>query len=98
MIKERLSNNVILVQFPVNEGVGFNSIIDVVKMKMLRYSKEGGKAEIVDIPAEHKDKAAEFHSALVEKAAESDESLMEIFFSNDTLTEEEIRGELPKES
>ena len=96
MIKERLSGNVILIQFPVNEGSGFNSIIDVLKMKMLRYSKEGGKAEIVEIPSDHADRAAELHSALVEKAAESDESLMEQFFANDTLTEEEIRKGISK--
>ncbi|MCK7532965.1 MAG: hypothetical protein MZV63_18970 [Marinilabiliales bacterium] len=46
MLKERLSSNVILVQYPVNEGSGFNSIIDVLKMKMLRYAKDGGKAEV----------------------------------------------------
>jgi len=96
MLKERLSNNVILIQYPVNEGVGFNSIIDVLKMKMLRYSKDGGKAEIVDIPADQANKAAELHSALVEKAAESDEALMELFFSNDTLTEEEIKKGIAK--
>jgi len=72
MMKERLSNNVVLVQYPVNEGVGFNSVIDLVKMKMLRYAKDGGKAEIVDIPADQAGKAADLHSALVEKAAESD--------------------------
>ena len=96
MLKERLSSNVILIQYPVNEGVGFNSIIDVLKMKMLRYSKDGGKAEIVDIPADQSAKAAELHSALVEKAAESDESLMELFFTNDTLTEEEIKKGIAK--
>ena len=96
MLKERLSSNIILIQYPVNEGVGFNSIIDVLKMKMLRYPKEGGKAEIVDIPADQADKAAELHSALVEKAAESDEALMELFFSNDTLTEEEIKKGIAK--
>jgi elongation factor G len=96
MIKERLSNNIILVQYPVNEGVGFNSIIDVLKMKMLRYPKEGGKAEIVDIPADQTAKAAELHSSLVEKAAESDETLMETFFTNDTLTEEEIKKGIAK--
>jgi len=96
MLKERLSSNVILIQYPVNEGVGFNSIIDVLKMKMLRYSKDGGKAEIVDIPADQTAKAAELHSALVEKAAESDESLMELFFTNDTLTEEEIKKGIAK--
>jgi elongation factor G len=96
MLKERLSNNVILIQYPVNEGVGFNAIIDILKMKMLRYSKDGGKAEIVDIPADQAAKASELHSALVEKAAESDESLMELFFTNDTLSEEEIKKGIAK--
>ena len=96
MMKERLSNNIILVQFPVNEGAGFNSIIDVLKMKMLRYGKEGGKAEVVDIPADQKDKAEELHNAIVEKAAESDESLMELFFNNNTLTEAEIKKGITK--
>jgi elongation factor G len=96
MLKERLSSNIILIQYPVNEGTGFNSIIDVLKMKMLRYAKEGGKAEILDIPADQAAKAAELHGALVEKAAESDETLMELFFSNDTLTEEEIKKGIAK--
>ena len=90
MLNERFGNNVILAQFPVNEGSGFNTIIDVISMKMLKYAKEGGKAEISEIPAEHKDKADELHASLIEKVAENDESLMEIFFSNDTLTEDEI--------
>jgi elongation factor G len=96
MMRDRLSNDVVLIQYPVNEGVGFNSIIDLLKMKMLRYPKEGGKAETVDIPADLAAKAAELHSALVEKAAESDEALMELFFSNDTLTEEEIKKGISK--
>ena len=96
MIRERLSNDVIIIQYPVNEGTGFNSIIDVLRMKMLRYTKEGGKAEVVDIPADQADKAAELHASLVEKAAESDEALMELFFSNDNLTEEEIRKGIAK--
>jgi len=96
MIKERLSTNVVVVQYPLNEGSGFNSIIDVFKMKMLKYAKEGGKAEILDIPADQADKASELHGLLVEKAAESDESLMELFFANDTLSEEEIRKGLAK--
>jgi elongation factor G len=96
MMKERLSNNIILIQYPVNEGVGFNAVIDVLKMKMLRYGKDGGAAEIVDIPSEHAERAAELHASLVEKAAESDESLMELFFSNDTLSEEEIRKGIVK--
>lgn len=90
MMKERLSTDITLIQYPVNEGPGFNSIIDVLKMKMFRYSKDGGKAEIVDIPVDQADRAAELHSTLIEKAAESEESLMEVFFANDTLSEEEI--------
>ena len=96
MLKERLSSDIILIQYPVNEGIGFNSIIDVLIMKMLIYPKEGGKAEVVDIPADHADKAAELRAALVEKAAESDEALMELFFSNDTLSEEEIKKGIAK--
>jgi len=96
MLRERLSTNILLIQYPVNEGVGFNSIIDLLKMKMLRYPKEGGKAELVDIPADQAAKAAELHGLLVEKAAESDETLMELFFTNDTLTEEEIRKGIAK--
>jgi elongation factor G len=96
MMKDRLTNDVVLIQYPANEGVGFNSIIDVLKMKMLRYPKEGGKAETVDIPADQAGRAAELHSALVEKAAESDEALMELFFSNDTLTEDEIKKGIAK--
>jgi len=96
MLKERLSSNIVIVQYPVNEGVGFNSVIDVFKMKMLRYAKEGGKAEILDIPADQADKAAELHGVLVEKAAESDEALMELFFTNDTLTEDEIKKGISK--
>ena len=96
MMKDRLSTDLVLIQYPVNEGVGFNSVIDVLKMKMLRYPKEGGKAEVLDIPADQAARAAELHSALVEKAAESDEALMELFFSNDTLSEEEIKKGISK--
>jgi elongation factor G len=96
MMKERLSSDVIVLQYPVNEGAGFNSIIDVLKMKMLRYSKDGGKAEIADIPADQADRAASLHQALVEKAAESDETLMELFFSKDTLSEEEVNKGIAK--
>jgi len=96
MMKERFGNGIILVQYPVNEGVGFNSVIDILKMKLLQYPKDGGAAKVSDIPADQMDKAAELHNTLVEKAAESDESLMELFFSNDKLSEEEIRKGVAK--
>lgn len=90
MLHERFGSDVTLAQFPVNEGTGFNTVIDVISMKMLRYGKEGGKAEVLDIPAEHQSRAEELHATLTEKVAESDEELMELFFANDKLTEEEI--------
>jgi elongation factor G len=96
MMKDRFSNDVILVQYPVNEGIGFNSVIDVLKMKMFQYTKDGGAAKVLDIPEDQKARAEELHGALVEKAAESEESLMELFFSNDTLTEDEIRKGIAK--
>ena len=96
MMKDRFGSNVMLVQFPVNEGVGFNSVIDVLKMKMFHYPKDGGAAKVMDIPSEQMQRAEELHAELVEKAAESDESLMELFFSNDSLTEDEIRKGIAK--
>ncbi len=90
MLVERFGSNVALAQFPVDEGVTFSTIIDIISMKMLRYGKDGGKAVVEEIPAEHRERADELHAALIEKVAESDEELMELFFANDTLTEEEI--------
>ncbi len=88
MLRETFGGNAVVAQFPVNAGVEFNSIIDVITNKM--YTIKGDKVEISDIPAEHKDKADEVRTELIEKAAEADESLMELFFENDTLTEEEM--------
>ncbi len=88
MVKETFGGNAVLAQFPVNAGTGFNAIIDVITNKM--YTLKGNDVEISDIPAEHADQAEEVKTQLIEKAAEADESLMELFFENDTLTEEEM--------
>ncbi|NMC39589.1 MAG: GTP-binding protein, partial [Bacteroidales bacterium] len=96
MMKERLSSDVVVIQYPVNEGTGFNAVIDILKMKMLKYGKDGGKAEVVDIPDDQKDRAAELRAQLVEKAAEADESLMELFFSSETLSEADVRKGIAK--
>jgi elongation factor G len=90
LAKERLSKNIAIVQYPVNEGTGFNTIIDVLLMKQFKFS-DNGKAEITDIPADQADKANELHGQLVEKAAENDEGLMEVFFEKGSLTEDELR-------
>src|SRR5512133_1448197 len=90
-IKERFGTHAVIMQYPVNTGVGFDSIIDVLTMKLYKYPKEGGKPQILDIPADQKDQADELHAALVERAAESDETLMEQFFANDNLTPDELQ-------
>ncbi len=90
MATERLGKNVILIQFPVGEGSNFQGIVDVLLMKFLKYPKDGGKPEILDIPASEMEKANALHNALVEKAAENDEALMELFFEKGTLTLEEM--------
>jgi len=89
--KSTFGNKVTVVQYPVETGPGFNSIVDVLKMKLYRYGKDGGQPEILDIPASEKDKAEELHNALVEMAAENEESLMELYFEQGSLSEEEIR-------
>lgn len=82
---------VVPVQYPINAGSGFNSLIDVLIMKRLTWSPEGGVPVIDDIPESEKEKAEAWHQALVEAAAENDETLMEKFFDQGTLTEDDIR-------
>lgn len=89
-MKTAFGNHLTLVQYPVNPGLSFNSVIDLLKMKMLKFPAAGGKPEILDIPDSEKSKAEELHGILIEKAAESDESLMEKFFEEGTLSEEEL--------
>jgi len=89
-LKSSFSSAVTVVQYPLHTGHGFNSVIDLLKMKMLKYPDGGGKPEILDIPANEKGKAEELQAKLIEDLAANDESLMESFFENGTLSEEEI--------
>lgn len=91
MMKERYGGKVAVTQYPVNAGPGFDSIVDVIQMKLYKYPSDSGKPQIADIPAEEQARAEEMRNELIEKAAENDENLMEIFFENETLTEEEMR-------
>ncbi len=84
------------IQYPIETGAGFNSLIDVLLMKKYSWKPEGGAPIIEDIPAEEMDKAMELHKALVEAAAENDETLMEKFFEEETLTEDEMREGIRK--
>ena len=84
------------IQYPISTGPGFNSLIDVLLMKKYSWKPEGGAPIIEDIPAEEMDKAMELHKALVEAAAENDEGLMEKFFEEETLSEDELRDGIRK--
>ncbi|MBP7103462.1 MAG: elongation factor G, partial [Bacteroidales bacterium] len=90
-LKHHFGNNVTVIQYPINAGLGFDSIIDVLQMKMIKVPANGGTPVISDIPAEEKTKAEELHNILIENAAENDESLMEKFFEEGSLSEEEIK-------
>ena len=84
------------VQYPLATGPAFNSLIDVILMKKLTWKEEGGEPLVEDIPAEELEKAQAMHKALVEAAAENDESLMEKFFETEQLTEDEMREGIRK--
>ena len=95
-LKESYGSKIIPIQYPISTGPGFNALIDVLLMKKYSWKPEGGAPTIEDIPAEEMDKAMEMHKALVEAAAENDEGLMEKFFEQDTLSEDEMREGIRK--
>ncbi|MDR0982948.1 MAG: elongation factor G [Culturomica sp.] len=86
------NNKVVLVQYPVNPGAGFNMVVDVLKMEMYKWKPEGGKPDVLPIPEEEKEKAEELRNALIEAAAENDENLMELYFEKGSLSEDEMRA------
>ena len=95
-LTEAFGKKVVVVQYPINAGLGFNALVDVLKMKMYKWGPDGGEPEILDIPDDQKDKAEELHNALVEAAAENDENLMELFFEEETLNEDQMRQGIKK--
>lgn len=82
---------VTVMQYPINQGPGFNAIIDLLKMTMYRFPAGGGKPEKLPIPPEEQEQADKLHNELVEKAAENDDALMELFFDKGSLDEDELR-------
>lgn len=96
-INHKLTHDAVIVQYPVNQGLNFNAVIDLIKMKQLVYERNGnGKYKVEEIPDNLKEKAASLRNQLVEKIAESDEDLMNKYFENGELTEEEILNGLKK--
>lgn len=95
-LREVYGDKAVPVQYPLNTGPDFNSLIDVLLMKKYVWGPEGGEPVIETVPAEEMDKAMEMHKALVEAAAEHDEGLMEKFFEQESLSEDEMREGIRK--
>ncbi len=95
-MREIYGQKCVPVQYPIETGPNFNAVIDVLLMKKYSWKPEGGAPIIEEIPDDQKEKAMELHKALVEAAAENDEALMEKFFEEETLTEDEMREGIRK--
>jgi elongation factor G len=94
--KEHFGRNVVVVQYPLNQGLEFNAIIDVLRMTMYQFPPEGGKPNKLPIPDAEKDKADRLHKELIEAIAENDEGLMEKYFDKGELDEDEMKTGLKK--
>lgn len=95
-MREHFGNKIVAIQYPLQCGAGFNAMIDVLLMKKYSWGPDGGTPTIEEIPAEEMEKAHELHQALVEAAAENDETLMEKFFEQGHLSEDEMREGIRK--
>ena len=93
--KERITSNTIVVTFPAKEGLAFNTVIDVVSMKAYQYGDVGSKKiNIIDIPAELKETADSYRTELMEKVAETTEELINKYFEEGTLSNEDVEAGL----
>ena len=92
--KSHFGANVVAVQFPVQTGEGFNSIVDVLNMVMYQFGKDGGKPAKLPIPDSEKEKADQLHKELVETIASNDEGLMEKYFEQGELNEDDMKAGL----
>ena len=95
-MRETFGPKVIQIQYPLQSGPGFNSMVDVLLMKKYEWGPDGGTPTISEIPAEEMERAKELHNTLVEAAAENDETLMEKYFEQGHLTEDEMREGIRK--
>ncbi|MDY6229847.1 MAG: elongation factor G [Prevotella sp.] len=95
-LKEIFGPRCVQVQYPIATGANFNAVIDVLLMKKYSWKPEGGAPIIEEIPADQMDKATELHNALIEAAAENDEGLMDKFFEQGKLSEDEMREGIRK--
>jgi elongation factor G len=94
--KAHFGGNVVQVQYPLNPGTGFNKIIDLMHMVMYEFGPEGGKPEKKPIPDSEKETANQLHQELVEAIASNDEGLMEKYFDQGELSEEDMKAGMHK--
>jgi len=92
--KAHFGANVVAVQYPVQTGAGFNGIIDVLNMVLYQFKPEGGKPEKLPIPENEKERAEQLHKELVEAIAANDEGLMEKYFDQGELSEDDMKAGL----
>lgn len=90
-LEESFGKKPVIIQFPVNVGPKFNGFIDVLKMKYYYFTDDNGTREDKEIPENLKEETEALRQALIERAAEYDDTLMEKFFAAGSLTEDEIR-------
>lgn len=86
----RFGSKLIPFQYPLNQGKTFNQIIDALRMVMYEFPSDGGKPIKKSIPESELARAQKMHNAIVEAAAENDDTLMEHFFESGTLDEIEL--------
>ncbi|MFA6262125.1 MAG: elongation factor G [Bacteroidia bacterium] len=94
--KRRFGSSVVVVQYPLNQGTGFNAIVDVLNMVMYQFPDTGGKPQKLPIPDSEKERADAMHKDLLEAIAGNDEGLMEKYFESGNLSEDEMRIGLKK--
>lgn len=94
--RNRFGSSVVVVQYPLNQGLAFDAIIDVLNMTMYKYPATGGKPEKLPIPEAEMERADQMHKDLIEAIAANDEGLMEKYFEQGTLSEDEMRIGLKK--
>jgi elongation factor G len=90
-LKDTYGNHVTALQIPVNEGIGFNKIVDIIRKKTLVFKDTSGKYSMEDLPASVVDEVEIMYTEMVEQVAESDEDLMEKYFDQGELSEDDLR-------
>jgi len=93
--RDILSHDILPLQFPLKQGLGFDGIVDVMRMKLLKFQSGGnGKYVEEEIPAAAQAKAQELRQQLLELIAETDEKLLNTYLEKGTLTPDEIKTAL----